>query len=105
MSGAPRGPPPLGPEDSDWWRDAAFYQVYVRPCADANGDGVGDLESGAADRDGGDYAGSRADPLGQYLPRICLDPAAPFPERQGPVEAAGHCRQATTHGLGIVLSG
>ncbi len=29
---------------ADWWRDAVFYQVYVRSYADANGDGVGDLD-------------------------------------------------------------
>ena len=28
---------------SPWWRDAVFYQVYVRSFADGNGDGVGDL--------------------------------------------------------------
>ncbi|CAA9266569.1 MAG: GH13_30 / GH13_23 / GH13_17 / GH13_31 / GH13_ 40 / GH13 / GH13_29 / GH13_36 / GH13_16 / GH13_35 / G H13_20 / GH13_4 / GH13_2 / GH13_1 / GH13_34 / GH13 _21 / GH13_19 / GH13_26 [uncultured Blastococcus sp.] len=28
---------------ADWWRDAVFYQVYVRSFADGNGDGVGDL--------------------------------------------------------------
>jgi alpha-glucosidase len=26
-----------------WWRDAVFYQVYIRSFADGNGDGVGDL--------------------------------------------------------------
>jgi alpha-glucosidase len=30
-------------EDSDWWRSAVIYQVYVRSFFDANGDGVGDL--------------------------------------------------------------
>lgn len=27
-----------------WWEQAVFYQVYVRSFADANGDGVGDLD-------------------------------------------------------------
>jgi alpha-glucosidase len=26
-----------------WWRDAVFYEIYVRSFADADGDGVGDL--------------------------------------------------------------
>src|SRR5690242_10552657 len=28
----------------EWWRSAVIYQVYVRSFADANGDGIGDLE-------------------------------------------------------------
>jgi alpha-glucosidase len=28
---------------ADWWRDAVFYEIYVRSFADANGDGLGDL--------------------------------------------------------------
>ncbi|WP_253769541.1 glycoside hydrolase family 13 protein [Goodfellowiella coeruleoviolacea] len=31
-------------DESSWWRDAVFYQVYVRSFADSNGDGVGDLD-------------------------------------------------------------
>ncbi|MDX3075310.1 glycoside hydrolase family 13 protein [Streptomyces sp. MI02-7b] len=33
------------PEDAqtDWWRSAVIYQVYVRSFADGDGDGVGDL--------------------------------------------------------------
>lgn len=27
-----------------WWRDAVCYQIYVRSFADANGDGLGDLD-------------------------------------------------------------
>jgi len=27
----------------EWWRDAVFYEIYVRSFADSNGDGFGDL--------------------------------------------------------------
>ncbi|WP_328850696.1 glycoside hydrolase family 13 protein [Micromonospora globbae] len=39
---ASRPTPPTA--DPDWWRSAVVYQIYVRSFADANGDGVGDLE-------------------------------------------------------------
>ncbi|HEX7745049.1 MAG TPA: glycoside hydrolase family 13 protein [Micromonosporaceae bacterium] len=35
-------PPPS--RSQDWWRAAVVYQVYVRSFADANGDGIGDLQ-------------------------------------------------------------
>jgi alpha-glucosidase len=40
---------PSPPTDADWWRNAVFYQVYIRSFADGNGDGVGDL-AGIRDR-------------------------------------------------------
>ncbi len=36
-------------EMTEWWRDAVFYQVYVRSFADGNGDGEGDI-AGLASR-------------------------------------------------------
>ncbi|SCX48824.1 alpha-glucosidase [Klenkia marina] len=34
---------PTAPAPTDWWRDAVFYQVYIRSFADGGDDGVGDL--------------------------------------------------------------
>ena len=31
-------------DDAAWWRQAAVYQIYPRSFADANGDGIGDLD-------------------------------------------------------------
>ncbi|GAB3065773.1 glycoside hydrolase family 13 protein [Micromonospora schwarzwaldensis] len=42
MTSAPTPTPPA--TDDDWWRSAVVYQVYVRSFADANSDGVGDLQ-------------------------------------------------------------
>ena len=39
----PAHPHAVLPVSTDWGRDAVFYQIYVRSCADGNGDGVGDL--------------------------------------------------------------
>jgi alpha-glucosidase len=41
----PRGSPAADvPVTGEWWREAVFYEIYVRSFADADGDGVGDLE-------------------------------------------------------------
>ena len=30
-------------KDSVWWKDAVFYEIFVRSFADSNGDGIGDF--------------------------------------------------------------
>jgi alpha-glucosidase len=34
---------PAPKRETEWWRDAVFYEIYVRSFADSDGDGVGDL--------------------------------------------------------------
>jgi alpha-glucosidase len=36
------------PERHEWWQKGIVYQIYPRSIADANGDGVGDLQGGKA---------------------------------------------------------
>ena len=31
-------------KDPSWWKDAAFYEIFVRSFYDSNGDGIGDLQ-------------------------------------------------------------
>ena len=35
---------PYSPDPAQWWKNAVVYQIYPRSYADANGDGIGDLE-------------------------------------------------------------
>ncbi|MFF1479529.1 glycoside hydrolase family 13 protein [Streptomyces sp. NPDC058301] len=41
---APATIPDPGRTRTNWWQDAVIYQVYPRSFADANGDGMGDLD-------------------------------------------------------------
>jgi alpha-glucosidase len=34
---------PAPEREQPWWRDAVFYEIYVRSFADSDGDGIGDL--------------------------------------------------------------
>ena len=31
-------------KDAAWWKNAVFYQIFVRSYSDSNGDGIGDLK-------------------------------------------------------------
>lgn len=36
-------PPPLETEPAQWWKDAVFYEIFVRSFNDSDGDGIGDF--------------------------------------------------------------
>ena len=55
-----------------WWRDGVIYQIYPRSFADANGDGVGDLEGVIAHLD---HLNGAPDSLG--VDAIWLSPIYP----------------------------
>jgi alpha-glucosidase len=67
---------------SVWWRDAVFYEVYVRSFQDSSGDGIGDLEGVAA----------RLDYLSGTLgiEAVWLTPFYPSPMRDFGYDVADH---------------
>lgn len=66
---------------SDWYRDAVFYQVFVRAFCDSNGDGIGDLGGVASKLD---YIRD----LG--VNTIWLMPITPSPLRDHGYDVSGH---------------
>jgi alpha-glucosidase len=73
--GAPRA------ADRPWWRDAVVYQTYVRSFADANGDGIGDL----------DGIGDRLEYLSELgVDAIWLTPCYPSPQRDHGYDVADY---------------
>jgi alpha-glucosidase len=65
-----------------WWKQAVFYEVYVRSFSDSDGDGVGDLR-GVVDRL--DYL---ADTLG--VDALWLSPFYPSPQKDYSYDVADH---------------
>jgi alpha-glucosidase len=64
-----------------WWQDAVVYQVYVRSFADANGDGVGDLEG----------IRNRLDHIAALgVDAIWLNPCYPSPQRDHGYDVADY---------------
>lgn len=68
--------------DADWWRNAVVYQIYPRSFADANGDGIGDLQ-GMLHRV--DYL----EDLG--IDAVWLSPFYPSPLADGGYDVADYC--------------
>ncbi|WP_284747881.1 glycoside hydrolase family 13 protein [Amycolatopsis sp. RTGN1] len=59
--------------DAGWWRQATVYQIYPRSFADANGDGVGDLEGVLSRIDHLDQLGIDAVWLSPFYPSALAD--------------------------------
>jgi glycosidase len=66
-----------------WWRDAVFYEVYIRSFQDSDGDGIGDLE-GITRR-----LGYLKDTLG--VDAVWLTPFYPSPMRDFGYDISDHC--------------
>jgi len=74
MAAADRGRP--------WWRDAVIYEIYVRSFADADGDGLGDLEG----------IRSRLPALVDLgVDAVWLTPFYPSPQADGGYDVADWC--------------
>jgi len=56
---------------ADWWRDAAFYEIYPRSFADSNGDGIGDLRGITAHFEHLEWLG---------IDGVWLNPTTPSPD-------------------------
>jgi glycosidase len=44
LAGCQTAKPYVDVKDSTWWKDAVFYEIFVRSFADSNGDGIGDFK-------------------------------------------------------------
>ena len=72
-----------------WWRSAVVYQVYVKSFADANGDGIGDL----------DGVTSKLPYLADVgVDGIWLSPCYPTPDRDGGYDVADYLDIAEVYG-------
>jgi maltose alpha-D-glucosyltransferase/alpha-amylase len=72
-----------------WYKNAVFYEVYLRAFKDSNGDGIGDLRGLA---EGLDYLGE----LG--VDCIWLTPIFPSPMKDDGYDVADSCRIADVYG-------
>ncbi len=73
-----------------WWQDAVFYQIYPRSFADANGDGIGDLDGITAHLD---YLNDEATGSGTSLgvDAIWLSPINPSPLKDWGYDVSDYC--------------
>ncbi len=77
------------PGNPPWWRDSVVYQLYVRSFADADGDGVGDLDGITEHLDYVESLGVDA---------IWLNPCYPSPNRDGGYDVADYTTIDSVYG-------
>ena len=78
---------------NDWYKDAVFYEVFVRAFADGNGDGIGDLAGLTARLD--------------YLQALGVDalwmlPIFPSPLRDDGYDVADYSAIHPDYGLSLI---
>ncbi len=78
----PASPAPGSWAGSPWWHEAVVYQIYPRSFADANGDGIGDLDGIRAHLDHLSWLGVDA---------IWLSPFFPSPMKDHGYDVADYC--------------
>jgi alpha-glucosidase len=71
----------------EWWQEAVFYQIYPRSFADANGDGIGDLDGISAHLDYLNDGTSAS--LG--IDAIWLSPINPSPLKDWGYDVSDYC--------------
>jgi alpha-glucosidase len=74
---------------TEWWRDAAVYEVYVKSYADSDGDGIGDLDGVTARLD---------HLLALGVDALWLTPCYPSPDRDGGYDVADYVTVADVYG-------
>ncbi len=82
-------PGALPPDDTDWWRHAVLYQVYVRSFADSNDDGVGDLRGVLGRLDHLAWLG---------VDGVWLSPVMPSPNADWGYDVADYCAVLPEYG-------
>ena len=76
-------------KERPWWQKTVVYQIYARSFADANGDGIGDLQGVIA----------RLDYLHDLgVETLWLTPFFQSPQRDFGYDVAGYCDVAPEHG-------
>jgi alpha-glucosidase len=82
------------PTSPSWWHDGVLYEIYPRSFADANGDGIGDLEGIIAHLDHLEWLG---------VDGLWLSPVTPSPNADWGYDVSDYCGVDPAYGTLPVL--